>query len=102
MVLCGAAANFAGGWLHEKGREAVREMANIFKLFKNLFKGPFIADAPLELLQCEYGCRVRECNYGKWRNCENRIRRMNEEIAFLQSETGHDHVANQGRPEVKR
>ncbi len=69
-------------------------MANIFKLFKNLFKGPFIADAPLELLQCEYGCRVRECNYGKWRNCENRIRRMDEEIAFLQSEASRDQAAN--------
>src|SRR5208337_964485 len=99
MVLCGPAANFAGGRLHEKGREAVRGTANIFKLFKNLFKGPFIADVPLELLQCEYGCRVRQCNYGKWRNCENRIRRMNEEIAFLQSEAGHDQAANQGRPE---
>jgi len=102
MVLCGPAANFAGGWLHEKGSKAMRRMANIFKWFKNVLKGPFIADVPLELLQCEYGCRVRQCNYGKWRNCENRIRRMNEEIAFLQSEAGHDQAANQGRPEEKR
>jgi len=28
--------------------------------------------------------------------------RMNEEIAFLQSEAGHDQAANQGRPEEKR
>ena len=62
----------------KRDRETVRGMANIFKLFKNL-----IADVPLELLQCEFECRVGQCNYGKWRNCENRIRRMNEEIAFL-------------------
>ena len=78
----------------KRDRETVRGMANIFKLFKNLFKGPFVVDVPLELLQCEYGCRVRQCNYGKWRNCENRIRRMNEEIAFLQSEASHDQAAN--------
>ena len=67
----------------KRDRETVRGMANIFKLFKNLFKGPFVADVPLELLQCEFECRVGQCNYGKWRNCENRICRMNEEIAFL-------------------
>jgi len=93
---------WAGWWLHEKGRKAVSGTANIFKLFKNLLKGPFIADVPLELLECEYGCRVGRCNHGKWLNCENRIRRMNEEIAFLQSEAGHDSAANPGRPEEKR
>ena len=77
-------------------------MAKIFKLFKNLLKGPFIADVPPELAQCEFGCRVGQCNYGKWRNCENRIRRINEEIAFLQAEPDQDSAANPGRPEEKR
>ena len=62
----------------------MRGMANIFKWFKNVFKGPFITDVPPELVECEFDCRVRQCNHGKWQTCENRIRRMNEEIAFSQ------------------
>jgi hypothetical protein len=50
----------------EKGSKAMRRMANIFKWFKDVLKGPFIADVPLELLQCEFECRVGQCNYGKW------------------------------------
>jgi hypothetical protein len=80
----------------------MRGMANIFKLFKNVLKGPFIADMAPELSQCEFGCRVLQCNHGKWQTCENRIRRMNEEIAFLQTKPGHDSAANQGRPEEER
>jgi hypothetical protein len=62
----------------------MRRAPNIFKFLKNLFKGPFIADVPPELLECEYTCRVGQCNFGKWLNCENRILRMNKELAFAQ------------------
>jgi len=32
----------------------MRGMANIFKWFKNVLNGPFIADVPPELLECEF------------------------------------------------
>jgi hypothetical protein len=38
--------------------------------FKTLFKGPFIADLPPELMHCELGRRVLERSHGKWRSCE--------------------------------
>ncbi len=59
-------------------------MVKLSKWFKNAAKGPFI-DCPPELLQCEFR-RVRECSQGKWLTCENRIRCMNEEIAFSRIE----------------
>jgi hypothetical protein len=37
-------------------------------------------------------------HHGKWQTCENRIRRMNEEIAVLQTKPDHDSAAKQGRP----
>src|SRR5664279_125480 len=79
----------------EKERQAMRGMANIFKLFRNVLKGPFIADTPADLSQCEFGCRVLLCNHGKWQSCENRIRIMNEEVAFLQTRPDHDSAANE-------
>jgi len=27
--------------------------------------------------RCEFDCRVTECRFDQWANCENRIRRMN-------------------------
>ncbi len=61
-------------------------MTNIVKWFKNVSRGSLIADLPAELLQCEFGCRVRECSRGKWLTCENRIRCMHEEMAFPHAE----------------
>ena len=70
------------------GRETV--MTNLVRWFKNVAKGPLIADLPPELLQCEFGCRVRECSQGKWLTCENRIRCMHEEMAFSHSKPEHE------------
>jgi hypothetical protein len=67
----------------------------MFKLLKHLFKGPFIADLPPGLMQCELGCKALQCNQGQWQSCENRIRRMNEEIAFSQNRSCGDPAANQ-------
>jgi len=55
-------------------------MLNIFKRLKHAWRGFLIADLPPELAQCEDGCRIGECSQGKWETCENRIRRMREEI----------------------
>jgi hypothetical protein len=60
-------------------------MANIFKRLKNLWRGPLIMDLPPELAECEAGCRVTECSNDKWLTCENRIRRMREQIRFSRS-----------------
>jgi hypothetical protein len=65
-------------------------MANITKRFKNLWRGPLIADLPPELAQCEDACGVAECSQGKWLTCENRIRRMREEITFSRTKPGKD------------
>jgi hypothetical protein len=61
-------------------------MGNIFKWFKNAWRGPLLANLPPELAQCESECRVGECSHGKWLTCENRIRRMREEITFTNKE----------------
>jgi len=64
-------------------------MTNLVKWLKNVSKGPIIADLPPELLQCEFGCRVRECSQGKWLACENRIRCMHEERIFSRTKPEH-------------
>jgi hypothetical protein len=74
----------------------------MFKHLKNLFKGPYVADLPLENLQCELGCRVLECNEDHWRTCANRIRLMNEEMAFSHMNSRQDPVAIPGRSEKTR
>jgi hypothetical protein len=68
--------------------------AKIIDAFKNVMTGPYIAELPPELIQCELGCRVLECSYGKWLGCENRIRRMQEEIALAKMEPGHGAAPN--------
>jgi hypothetical protein len=68
--------------------------ANIIDAFKNVMKGPYIAELPQALIQCEVGCRVLECSYGKWLGCENRIRRMQEEIASAKMESGQGAAPN--------
>ncbi len=55
-------------------------MSDIFKKLARLWQEPLIADLPPELAQCEHGCRVPQCTQGDWIRCENRIRRMREEI----------------------
>jgi hypothetical protein len=72
----------------------VKGMANIFKWFKNLRRGPLIANLPPELAQCEDACNVGECSHGKWLTCENRIRRMREEINFSRTKLGDDSSAS--------
>jgi hypothetical protein len=61
-------------------------MVKLSKWFKNAAKGTFIGNCSPELMQCEFECRARECSHGKWLTCENRIRCMNEEIAFSRTE----------------
>ena len=63
----------------------MRGMANIFKRFKNVCGEFLIADLLPELAQCEDGCRVTECSHGEWLTCENRIRRLREEIRLSRS-----------------
>jgi hypothetical protein len=58
----------------------VKGMLNIFKRLKHAWRGPLVADLPPELAQCEDACHVSECNQGKWEICENRLRRMRDEI----------------------
>lgn len=64
----------------------VKAAANLSKWLKSLVAEPFIGTVPPELVQCEYECRVPQCSFQKWQSCENRIRRMSEEIAFAQQE----------------
>jgi hypothetical protein len=71
--------------------------ANIIDAFQNVMTGPDIAKLPPELIQCELGCRVLDCSYGKWLGCENRIRRMQEEIAFAKMESGQGAAPNGGQ-----
>lgn len=63
----------------------MKGMANIFKRLKNIWRGSLIMDLPPELAECESGCRVTECSHDKWLTCENRIRRMREQIRFSRS-----------------
>ena len=72
----------------------MKRMATIFKWFKNVRKGPLVANVPPEDAQCEYECRVGECRHSKWLTCENRIRRMNEEIAYSHTKSGGDSATN--------
>jgi hypothetical protein len=51
-------------------------MPRIFKWLRDTWRGPWLADLPPELAQCEDGCRVGECSQAKWDSCPNRIRRM--------------------------
>jgi hypothetical protein len=62
--------------------------ANIISSVKKFLTGPYIEELPPGLIRCELGCRVLECSYGKWLGCENRIRRMEEEIAYSKMELG--------------
>jgi hypothetical protein len=87
----GAFSSEETGWARGEKRSARGQYDQILQ---NLFKGPFIADLPPELMQCKLGCRVLECSHGKWRSCENRIRRMNEETAFLKMKSDQDSAAN--------
>jgi hypothetical protein len=57
-------------------------MARPFEWFKNLVKGPLVANTPPELSQCEFECRSLECSQGEWLNCKKRIRSMKKEVAF--------------------
>jgi hypothetical protein len=57
-------------------------MARPFEGFNNWVKGPFVANTPPELSQCEFECRSLECSQGEWLNCKKRIRCMKKEIAF--------------------
>ena len=61
-------------------------MPRIFKWFKHTWRGPWLADLPPELAQCEDGCRAGECNQARWSSCPNRIRRMHEEKSRLKIE----------------
>jgi hypothetical protein len=60
-------------------------MSGFFKKFKVACTAPLIGDMPPELAQCETGCRVGECAQGKWLACENRIARMQGELAAASS-----------------
>lgn len=53
----------------------------MFDWFRRMIRGRIIDDVPLELVQCEFGCRVEQCANGKWLTCENRIQAMNQELA---------------------
>lgn len=81
-----------GPYTRMAGRKTVKGMATISKWFKNVWRGPWIADLPPELAECEDGCSVTECSHGKWLTCEYRIRRVRDEILFShpprQSEVG--------------
>ena len=55
-------------------------MANILKWLESIWREPLVADLPPELAQCEDACNVGECTHDKWMSCENRIRRMQEEM----------------------
>jgi hypothetical protein len=56
--------------------------------FKDFFKYKFTEEIPPALERCEFNCRVQECSYGKWVECEKRIKEM--EIAIRASnETKH-------------
>jgi hypothetical protein len=68
----------------------------MFKLLKKLFERYISAEVPPELVACEFECKVHECKYAKWLTCENRIRRMNQEIAIGQSNAAIGPAANQG------
>jgi hypothetical protein len=70
---------------------------DIIDAFKNVMTEPYIAELPPELIQCELGCRVLECSYGKWLGCENRIRCMQEEIACAKMESGQGAAPNGGQ-----
>jgi hypothetical protein len=61
-------------------------MPRILKWLKQTWRGPWLADLPPELAQCEDGCRVGECSQAKWSSCPNRIRRMQEEKSRLKLE----------------
>ncbi len=63
----------------------MKEAGGVIEFFKSRLTGPFIADLPPELAQCELGCRVLQCNRERWQNCEKRIRRMNGELALLRA-----------------
>jgi hypothetical protein len=59
----------------------------MFQKLKSFLKRQ-VQDVPPELLQCEFGCRIKQCHHGKWVSCENRIRRMNEELADVMANDG--------------
>lgn len=56
----------------------VKFMVNIFERLKSAFKGPFAANMPRALAQCEYACRIRH---------------MREEIAPSHAESEADSAA---------
>jgi hypothetical protein len=56
-------------------------MARPFEWFMNLVKGPFVANTPPDLSQCEFDCRSLECSQGQWLHCKSRIRCMKKEVA---------------------
>jgi hypothetical protein len=74
----------------------------MFEWVKRLLKRHVIDDTPVELAECEFGCRVEQCEYGKWRSCENRIRVMNQLTAFSQMKLEHDSAATQADSKAAR
>ena len=45
----------------------------MFELFRGFWTGNIIQDVPVELAQCEFGCKVTECRHGDWLICKNMI-----------------------------
>ncbi len=74
----------------------------MFKWIKTLLKRHVVDEAPAELAECEFGCRIERCEYGEWRNCENRIRVMNQLIALSQRKPNPNTSATQGESEAAR
>lgn len=76
-----------------------RGTAEMFDWLKARLRWRLVEDVPVELAECEFGCRIKRCEHGEWLSCENRIRRMNREIDFAETRRTHDRAAVQGKPD---
>ena len=55
----------------------------MFGWFKGLWVRNVAGDVPAELSQCEFGCRVTDCQHGKWETCENRVFDLHPEAPYV-------------------
>jgi hypothetical protein len=73
--------------MHAKLTEGLRGKTDMLGLFKGFWVGNIIQEVPLELAQCEFGCRARNCGQMHWESCKNRLLAVERETAFAKAAT---------------
>jgi hypothetical protein len=42
-------------------------------MWQHWLRRHIVAEVPLEIAYCEFGCRKQECKFEQWSNCRNRL-----------------------------